>query len=195
MIAVLASKKFVTGLFASMINLIAVALGLPLEAALAISSPLTLGLAYQGVVDVRKAGPTAGSVAAIVLAVAVLGGGAVGLAGCGAAQRASASFLDCMQPRTKALASELTGLVADTIRHAADNNGRVDWATVREVVAPFKSAAPRCAFRAAVIEALRPSSGLSSPQAAGLEYSPDELREGYAAINAEVFGASLEPLP
>lgn len=193
---ILKSKKFLTGLAASLINAVLVALGVPVEVALAVTSPLSASLLAQGVVDVRKAGPTAGAAAALVIAAGLLGAAGVGLSGCATVRRASSSFVDCMAPNTRALAGELQGVVADVIRGATDTSGRVDWSSVKASVRSFRSDAPLCAFQTAVREMLlagrRASSG--APQSAGLEYSEDDLRAGYAEVNAEVFGARLAPL-
>lgn len=189
---ILRSKKFLTGLAASIINLIALALGFPIEVAMLASSPLAASLVAQGAVDVRKAGPSAGSVASILLAVGLVTGAATN-AGCGSLQRSGAAAIDCLAPSTAKLAAELAGVVGDVLRAATDNTGRVDWTAVRGAVQSFHSDAPRCAFRAAIVEAMRPRSS-GGIQAAGLEWSPDDLRAGYAAINAQAFGARLEPL-
>jgi hypothetical protein len=189
---ILRSKKFLTGLAASIINLIALALGFPIEVAMLASSPLAASLVAQGAVDVRKAGPSAGAVTSILLAVGLVTGAATS-AGCGSLQRGGAAAIDCLAPSTARLAAELTGVVADVLRAATDHAGRVDWATVRASVGAFQSDAPRCAFRAAIAAAMQPRSG-GGVQAAGLEWSPDDLRAGYAAINAQAFGARLAPL-
>lgn len=189
---ILRSKKFLTGLAASIINLIALALGFPIEVAMLASSPLAASLVAQGAVDVRKAGPSAGAAVSILLAIGLVAGAATN-AGCGGMQRAGAAAIDCLAPSTAKLAAELTGVVGDALRAATDHTGHVDWQAVRGAVQAFRSDAPRCAFRAAITEAmqLRSSGGI---QAAGLEWSPDDLRAGYAAINAQVFGAGLAPL-
>ena len=189
---ILRSKKFLTGLAASITNLIALALGFPIEVAMLASSPLAASLAAQGVVDVRKAGPSAGSVASILLAVGLVTGAATN-AGCGSLQRGGAAAIDCLAPSTARLAAELTGVVGDVLRGATDHAGRVDWATVRAAVQAFRSDAPRCAFRAAITEAMRPRSS-GGVQAAGLEWSPDDLRAGFAAVNHDLFGSRLAPL-
>lgn len=189
---ILRSKKFLTGLAASVINLIALALGFPIEVAMLASSPLAASLAAQGVVDVRRAGPSAGSVASILLAVGLVTSAATS-AGCGSLQRGGAAAIDCLAPSTAKLARELTGVLGDVLRAATDSAGRVDWQAVRDSVGAFRSDAPRCAFRAAITEAMQPRSS-GGVQAAGLEWSPDDLRAGYAAINAQVYGARLAPL-
>jgi len=189
---ILRSKKFLTGLAASIINLIALALGFPIEVAMLASSPLAASLVAQGAVDVRKAGPSAGAVTSILLAVGLVTGAATS-AGCGSLQRGGAAAIDCLAPSTARLAAELTGVVADVLRSSTDNTGRVDWSTVRGAVQSFRSDAPRCAFRAAITEAMQLRS-IGGIQAAGLEWSPDDLRAGYAAINAQSFGARLAPL-
>lgn len=193
MLDVFKSRKFVIGLAASIINGVLVALGVSIEIAILATSPLSGALLAQGAVDVRKAGPGNGSALAVMLAAGLLGSGAYTLTGCGSVQRAGASFIDCMKPNTRALAGELTGLVGDTIRHATDNTGRVDWQSVKGSLSAFKSDAPMCAFRSALVEAMRPRAA-GGVQAAGLEYSPDDLRAGFAAVNVGLFGARLAPL-
>ena len=192
MLDVFKSKKFAIGLAASMINGVLVALGVSIEVAILATSPLAASLVAQGAVDVRKAGPSAGSVASILLAVGLVTGAATS-GGCGSLQRGGSAAIDCLAPSTARLAAELTGVVGDVLRGATDHTGRVDWATVRDAVQAFRSDAPRCAFRAAITAAMRPRSS-GGIQAAGLEWSPDDLRAGYAAINAQVFGAGLAPL-
>jgi hypothetical protein len=192
MLDVFKSKKFAIGLAASLINGVLVALGVSIEVAILATSPLSGALLGQAAVDVRKAGPTAGSVASILLAVGLVTGAATN-AGCGSLQRGGAAAIDCLAPNTAKLAGELTGVVADVLRGATDNTGRVDWSAVKASVNGFKSDGPRCAFRAAVAESLRLRSS-GGVQSAGLEWSPDDLRAGYAAINAEVFGTRLAPL-
>lgn len=189
---ILRSKKFLTGLAASVINLIAIALGFPIEVAMLASSPLAASLLGQAAVDVRKAGPSAGAVTSILLAVGLVTGAAVS-SGCGSVQRAGASFVDCLAPDTAKLAGELTGVVGDVLRAATDHAGRVDWQAVKGSVSAFRSAAPMCAVRAAIAEAMRPRAG-GGIQAAGLEWSPDDLRAGFAALNHDVFGSRLAPL-
>lgn len=189
---ILQSKKFLTGLSASIINLIALALGFPIEVAMLASSPLAASLAAQGVVDVRRAGPSAGSVASILLAVGLVAGAATS-AGCGSLQRGGAAAIDCLAPSTARLAAELTGVVDDVLRGATDHTGRVDWQTLRAAVQAFRSDAPRCAFRAAITAAMRPRSS-GGVQSSGLEWSPDDLRAGFAAINHDLFGSRLAPL-
>lgn len=188
---ILKSKKFLTGLVASVVNVIVIALGFPIEVAMLASSPLAGSLVAQGVVDVRKSGASAGTVASIVLAVGLVTGAAVST-GCGSVQRAGASAIDCLAPRTARVAAELTGVVSDALRLATGNDGRVDWTAVKSSVAGFASDGPRCAFRAVIVEAMRPRS--NGVQAAGLEYSADDLRAGYAAVNAQAFADRLAPL-
>jgi hypothetical protein len=192
MLDVFKSKKFAIGLAASLINGVLVALGVSIEVAILATSPLSGALLGQAAVDVRKAGPSAGAVTSILLAVGLVTGAAVS-SGCGAVQRGAASTIDCLAPSTARLAAELTGVVADLLRSSTDNTGRVDWQAVRASVGAFRSDAPRCAFRAAITEAMQARSG-GGIQAAGLEWSPDDLRAGYAAINAQAFGARLAPL-
>ena len=191
----LASKKFQTAILTLVANLL-LRFGIDLDVgeALAITSPLIAYILGQSAVDVKKAGPTIPGAVLVLLAAASLSGAAVSLAGCGAAQRVGGGLIDCLAPHTAKLAGELTGVVADTIRHATDNTGRVNWSAVKEVVQRFKSDAPRCAFRIAVDEALRLRKSLGGVLSAGLEYDPADLRAGYAEINAEVFGARLAPL-
>ena len=193
MLDVFKSKKFMIGLAASLINGVLVALGVSIEIAILATSPLSGALLAQGAVDVRKAGPSNGSALAVMLAAGLIGSGVYTLTGCGATQRAGASFIDCMQPNTRALAGEITGLVGDTLRNATDNTGRVDWQSVKGTLLGFKSDAPMCAFRSALVEAMRPRSS-GGVQAAGLEWSPDDLRAGYTAVNHDLFGSRLAPL-
>lgn len=190
----LTSKKFQTAALTLVANLL-LRFGVELDIAdaLALTSPLIAYILGQSAVDVKKAGPTVSGAVLVLLAAAGLSGAAVGLAGCGAAQRAGSAVIDCLAPNTAKLAGELTGVVADALRAATDNTGRVDWSAVKASVNGFKSDAPRCAFRAAVAEALRLRSS-GGVQAAGLEWSPDDLRAGFAAINAQAFGDRLAPL-
>jgi hypothetical protein len=191
----LTSKKFQTAVLTLIANLLLrFGVDLDIADALALTSPLIAYILGQSAVDVKKAGPSVGGAALVLLAAAGLSGAAVGLAGCGAAQRVGGGLIDCMAPHTAKLAGELTGVVADTIRHATDNTGKVDWQGVRGVVERFKSDGPRCAFRIAVDEALRLRKAVGGVQSAGLEYSPDDLRAGFAAINAQAFGDRLAPL-
>lgn len=192
MLEVFRSKKFAIGLAASLINGVLVALGVSIEVAILATSPLSGALLGQAAVDVRKAGPSSGAVTSILLAVGLVMGAATS-AGCGSLQRGGASFVDCLAPDTAKLAAELTGVVGDVLRGATDHTGRVDWTAVRDAVQAFRADAPRCAFRSAITAAMRPRSS-GGVQAAGLEWSPDDLRAGYAAINAQVFGAGLAPL-
>ena len=192
MLDVFRSKKFAIGLVASIINGVLVALGVSIDVAILATSPLSGALLAQGAVDVRKAGPSSGSVASILLAVGLVTGAATN-AGCGSLQRGGAAAIDCLAPSTARLAAELTGVVGDVLRGATDHAGRVDWTAVRDAVQAFRSDAPRCAFRAAITEAMNLRS-VGGIQAAGLEWSPDDLRAGYATINVQAFGARLAPL-
>jgi hypothetical protein len=190
----LTSKKFQTAILTLVANLL-LRLGVDMDVgeALAITSPLVAYILGQSVVDVRKAGPNIAGAALLLLAACTLSWSLMSVAGCGAVQRGGASVIDCLAPNTAKLAGELTGVVADVLRSSTDNTGHVDWSAVKASVASFQSDAPKCAFRAAVSEALKvvPGGGV---QSAGLEWSPDDLRAGYATINAEVFGARLAPL-
>ena len=193
MLDVFKSKKFMIGLAASLINGLLVALGVSIEVAILATSPLSGALLAQGAVDVRKAGPGNGSALAVMLAAGLLGSGVYTLTGCGAAQRGGAAFVDCLAPNTAKLAGELTGVVGDVLRAATDNTGHVDWTAVKASIQSFKTDGPRCAFRAAITAAMqpRPSGGV---QSSGLEWSPDDLRAGFAAVNHDLFGSRLAPL-
>jgi len=190
----LSSKKFQTAILTIAANLL-LRFGVDLDVgeALAITAPLMAYILGQSAVDAKKAGPGISGAVLVLLAAAGLSGAAVSLAGCSAAQRGSAALIDCLAPNTAKLARELTGVVGDVLRAATDNAGRVDWQAVRGSVGAFQGDAPRCAFRAAITEAMRARLP-GGVQSAGLEWSPDDLRAGFAAINAQAFGDRLAPL-
>lgn len=203
--ALLLSKKFLASMFGAIANLtLYLGFELDVDQAMGITSPILAMILGQTVVDVRKAGkppspPTdvinATNVSLLLLLVLAVGG----LAGCdkmkASSARATANFIDCMKPNTKALAGELTSVVSSVLRDATGNDGKVDWTSVKATVGTFKSDAPMCAFRSAIIEALRPRVATAdAPQSSPLPTDSADLSAGYESIRVGMFSGRLAPI-
>lgn len=130
----------------------------------------------------------------MVKTAAVLALVAFGFHGCAttkaAAGRVAGDVVDCMKPDAKAAIGELAPAFRDIVKNATADNGRVDWAPVRAVAAPLKSAATRCAFTAVIAEVLRPKTTAGAPQSSALEADPADVMTGFEAIRADYFGGA-----
>lgn len=110
-------------------------------------------------------------------------------------KRVAGDVVDCMKPDAKAAIGELAPAFRDIVKNATGDNGRVDWAPVRAVAAPLKSAATRCAFTAVIAEVLRPHPKAGAPQSSALQADATDVLAGYRAIQAEYFGGATFKLP
>jgi hypothetical protein len=190
----LTSKKFLTAVITVIANLL-LFFGIELDAdqAVALTSPLIAAIVGQTVVDVKKAG--AATTALILLLVIGVCAGAVVSSGCATAadtgKQAASGFVDCMKPEAKGAALELAPAFLDILENAIGNDGRIDWAPVRSVAGALTSDATRCAFTTAIALAMQPHAlGAEAPQSAELAADPADVRAGFEAIRAELYGGT-----
>lgn len=120
-----------------------------------------------------------------MLAVLVLGLGASQL-GCGtlkdSGKRVADDVVDCMAPALAGSVAELGPAFRDVVKNATAGNGRVDWAPVKAVASPLKSAGSRCAFAAVIAEVLRPKEQPGAPQSEPLSADKVDVLTGFEAI-------------
>lgn len=133
-------------------------------------------------------------VAAVVLFVGITSTLVVGgVSACGntkdALRAGGRAFVDCMKPATKSAAGELGEAFENTVRNLLDSTGKIDRAGLREVAAPLKSDAPRCALDAAIAAVLNPPPPRpGAPASAPLEVDAADVSSAYAELRAEAWG-------
>lgn len=203
--ALLSSKKFITTLVGVAVAIAArVGFDLDPELVAAILGVFAMlvgaqGLADQGKeaakVNLQPPSPTVESgTAAGVITTTLLIMMLVGCSGLGErAGRVAAGVVDCMTPAAKTAIGEFGPAMADVLRNATGNDGKVDWAPVRSVSKSLASPAARCVLASVVAEALRPKKeDPNAPKSEGLSLDPADLRSGFDAIRAEWGGPTFK---
>lgn len=117
--------------------------------------------------------------------------------GCGRAKaslgRVAGGVVDCLAPSAKDAIAELAPAFGAVLRDATSGSGTVDWAPVRAVAAPLKSALSRCAFASVIAEALRPSSPRAdAPQSSPLQWDPVSLSAGFEELRVDWGGQQFQ---
>jgi hypothetical protein len=110
----------------------------------------------------------------------------------GAVGRVAGDVVDCMKPDATAAIGELAPAFRDIVKNATGDNGKIDWAPVKTVASPLKSAATRCAFSAVIAEVLRPHPKAGAPQSSALEADPVDVLAGYRAIKSTWGGGTYK---
>lgn len=136
---------------------------------------------------------TPATVAVLALVVLGLGGSQLG---CGtlkdSGKRLAGDVVDCMAPAIAGSVAELGPAFRDVVKNATADNGRVDWAPVKAVAAPLKSAGSQCAFAAVIAEVLRPKDKPGAPQSSALQADPVDVLTGFEAIRGDWGGAKYK---
>lgn len=110
------------------------------------------------------------------------------------AGRVAGNVVDCMTPAARTAIGELVPVFGAAIRNATAGDGRLDREALRATAAPLTTALTRCAFSAAIAEALRPRPlSKDAPQSSALEVDAGELRTTYELIRDAYFdGATFK---
>lgn len=107
------------------------------------------------------------------------------------AGRVAGNVVDCMTPAARTAIGELVPVFGAAIRNATAGDGKLDREALRATAAPLTTALTRCAFSAAIAEALRPRPlSKGAPQSSPLEVDAGDLRTTYELIRDAYFGGA-----
>lgn len=146
-----------------------------------------------------KPAPPAGGSAVALLAVLLLGAGAVaGTSACGEARsRGSASvgaFIDCEAPNLAPLLPDAIALAKAAVMRWISGSGTVDAAGLKSDAAPLKSDLGKCAWDAAIAALATPAAPVKAgaPAASALAINGPALRAAWATDRAELGWAPMK---
>lgn len=187
------SKKFITAIIALVVAAGA-KFGLEVdgEVVAAILGVFAVLIGAQGATDVGKEAAKAKTTMIMLIAIACLSSTMPACSGAkGTAGRVAGDVVDCLTPTAKDAIGTFGPAIADVLRNATSNDGKVDWAPVKAVGKSFKTPAAQCVLAAVVAEALRPKPvDPEAPMSAPLQVDPAELLSGFDALRTELYGGT-----